>query len=769
MIKLKDVTKYYSSDTSVTMALKNINLEFRKGEFVAITGKSGGGKSTLLNVISGMDTYEDGEMYFKGTETSYYDSKDWENYRRDNISFIYQSYNLIDSYTALENVESVMMICEEDSSPKARKMHRKRALDILDKVGLKKWARHKAVHLSSGQKQRLGIARALAKDTDVIIADEPTGNLDIENGSAVMKMLYELSKDRLVIVVTHNFEQVQEYATRKIRLFDGEVAEDLKLKPELYENGVFKGEDSEEQLLKAHEDKQSWKKAIRFVKQNRKAQPHRTFFIFSIMLVTIAAFFIMYGYLLGSLDDTHTKVITHDVFKNLDEERLLVRNPDGTPITDEDLEKIGDCKYVDYIEKYDFANEISCLYKKDTDYSVEYKKTENSSKKSISITALNYERFASSAHALDEEDLIAGRLPESKFEAVVSSTDESLIGTTVDIYFRKEHWSRITYLGGTFTVVGIVGEEYDSPFLSDAYLETINVNYGDVELELGYQVLAKSVYDDASKEDTYQENEKKTSVYLIKGDGLTGNQVRVSSAIAMNVRTEGWTVSGKTMYESLVTDASLKDITDKDNEKIHEVEIVDTYHDNSQDILEVSEELLEQLYGSSDITQISVYVDDYAYTDRSLKSIHDLGYEAISPYRASAKEYDRELVEENHASMMMSAGSVIVIFVLSVLVIYSMMKLKRKDFVILKSLGLQQRTINEMNYYELFTAGVGITALLSVVAVLAQKFEIEMIANLVKYYTWKDYVIVFILSMCMTLITGKLFNKHLSKFLGGKK
>ena len=193
MIKLKNVAKYYTSDTSIVMALRNINLEFRKGEFIAVTGKSGSGKSTFLNVISGMDTYEDGEMYFQNMETSYYDSRDWENYRRENISFIYQAYNLIDSYTALENVEAAMMICDAEENKKIRKERRKKALEILDKVGLKKRARHKAVHLSSGQKQRLGIARALAKDTDIIIADEPTGNLDVEKGEAVMKMLYELS------------------------------------------------------------------------------------------------------------------------------------------------------------------------------------------------------------------------------------------------------------------------------------------------------------------------------------------------------------------------------------------------------------------------------------------------------------------------------------------------------------------------------------------------------------------------------------------------
>ena len=381
MIKLKDVTKYYTGDTSVTMALKSINLEFRKGEFVAITGKSGSGKSTLLNVISGMDTYEDGEMYFQDTETSCYDSSDWENYRRENISFIYQSYNLIDSYTALENVEAVMMICDREENSRIRRERRKKAMELLDKVGLKKRARHKAVHLSSGQKQRLGIARALAKNTDIIIADEPTGNLDVENGAAVMKMLHELSKDKLVIVVTHNFEQVQNYATRKIRLFDGEVAEDIKLKPEFYENGIFKQKEEDRPESTGQEREKTFNKVVRFVKMNRKAQPHRTFFIFSILTVTIAAFFIMYGYFLSSLDDTDTRQISDKIFNNTSDDRLIVRKGDGGIFTESDIKKLEEIRYVNYVDQYDYANEISCMYRKNKDYTIEYKKSETSEKK----------------------------------------------------------------------------------------------------------------------------------------------------------------------------------------------------------------------------------------------------------------------------------------------------------------------------------------------------------------------------------------------------
>ena len=187
MIELKDVTKYYSSDTSVAMALRNINLEFHKGEFVVITGKSGSGKSTLLNVISGMDTYEEGEMYFNGMETSYYDKKDWEDYRRENISFIYQSYNLIDSYTALENVETVMRI---ENGKERRRERKKRALEILDQVGLKKRARHKAVHLSGGQKQRLCIARALLKHPKILILDDSTSAVDTATEKYISCLLY---------------------------------------------------------------------------------------------------------------------------------------------------------------------------------------------------------------------------------------------------------------------------------------------------------------------------------------------------------------------------------------------------------------------------------------------------------------------------------------------------------------------------------------------------------------------------------------------------
>lgn len=765
MIKLKDVTKYYSSDTSVTMALKKINLEFKKGEFIAITGKSGSGKSTLLNIISGMDTYEEGEMYYKGAETSYFDDRDWEDYRRYNISFIYQSYNLIDSYSALQNVETVMMICENDNSKKAAKERRKKALEILDRVGLKKWAKHKAVHLSSGQKQRLGIARALAKETDIIIADEPTGNLDIENGKAIMKILYELSKEKLVIVVTHNFEQVEEYASRKIRLFDGEIAEDMKLRESAYVS-----ETEETGVQRENESKRgTFTQAIRFVKNNRKAQPHRAIFVYGLLFVAVTAFFIMYGYLLSNLDDAKTRTISDEIFSNTSDNRLVIRRTDGSVLSDEDIENLGNIRNVDYVDKFDYANEISCLYKKDKDYTIVYEKSEITDNKSMTITANDYSSFVSQAVALNEGDLIAGELPKEMYDVVVVSDDEKLIGTTADIYFKDKSWTNSTYLGGTFTITGILGSEFDKPYFSEGFVKSLNVNYGDKRIEINYNITATSRYEDNTREDEVLEKSKKGKVILVEGDGLTDNQIRLSTAITMNLEPEGTAIAGGTRQEVLNTEAVIKDSTDLKNEITYDVEIVDNTHNGSANVIEVSHGFLEQIYGSTDTVQVSVYMEDYAYTDRVINEIIKQGYEAISVYRVSAGDYENELVTKKITTLLISAGSIIVIFFLSILVIYAMMKLKRKDFIILKSLGMKQKTISQMNYYELITASILASVVLIIVSVVAKKIDINMISEMVKYYTVMNYLFIAALSVIMAIVTGFFFNGHLRKFLGGRK
>lgn len=220
LLSLRDIGKIYVSEGSVAIGLRGVNLDFDIGEFVAVTGKSGSGKTTLLNMISGMDTYEEGELYVEGQPTSHYEQSDWENYRKKYISFIFQDYNIIDSFTVLQNVELALSYID---SPRER---RERALELIDRVGLTRFKKHKGSKLSGGQKQRTVIARALAKNSPIILADEPTGNLDAKSSEEIISLLAEISKDKLVIVVTHSASELEKYATREIRIFDGAVERD---------------------------------------------------------------------------------------------------------------------------------------------------------------------------------------------------------------------------------------------------------------------------------------------------------------------------------------------------------------------------------------------------------------------------------------------------------------------------------------------------------------------------------------------------------------
>ena len=265
MLKLKNITKEYVSGDSKVEALKGISIEFRKSEFVSILGQSGCGKTTLLNIIGGLDRYTSGDLIINGKSTKDFKDKDWDAYRNYSVGFVFQNYNLIPHQTVLANVELALTI-----SGVSKKERKERAIKALEDVGLKEQIHKKPNQLSGGQMQRVAIARALVNNPDIILADEPTGALDTKTSVQIMGILKEISKDKLIVMVTHNPDLAEKYSNRIVKILDGVITDDSK---------PFTKEDEEnEKNIKAKSGRTSMKffTALRLSLNNLMTKKGRT-------------------------------------------------------------------------------------------------------------------------------------------------------------------------------------------------------------------------------------------------------------------------------------------------------------------------------------------------------------------------------------------------------------------------------------------------------------------------------------------------------------
>ena len=302
MLQLKNITKNYLSGDNEVQALKGIDIEFRENEFVSILGQSGCGKTTLLNIIGGLDRYTSGDLIINGKSTKEFKDKDWDTYRNHSVGFVFQSYNLIPHQTVLANVELALTI-----SGVGKAERKKKAIEALQKVGLGDQLNKKPNQMSGGQMQRVAIARALVNDPDILLADEPTGALDSKTSVQVMEILKEISKDRLIIMVTHNPELAKKYSSRIVKLLDGKIIDD---------SNPYKS--SEEDVKKARNKKDKSGKAsmkfttaVRLSLNNLMTKKGRTFltsFAGSIGIIGIALILSlshgMQSYINGVEEDT---------------------------------------------------------------------------------------------------------------------------------------------------------------------------------------------------------------------------------------------------------------------------------------------------------------------------------------------------------------------------------------------------------------------------------------------------------------------------------
>ena len=455
MLQIKNVKKSYTTGTFIQHALKGVSLDFRKNEFVAILGPSGSGKTTLLNIIGGLDRYDEGDLVINNKLTKKFKDTEWDAYRNNCIGFIFQSYNLISHITVLENVEMGMTL-----SGVSAKKRRKKALEVLDRVGLKEHAHKKPNQLSGGQMQRVAIARALANDPDIILADEPTGALDSKTSVQIMELISEIAKDKLVIMVTHNPELAKNYATRIIELKDGELISD---------SNPIKEEEKNNKKFNIKKTAMNFRTALNLSFNNIKTKKGRTLltaFASSIGIIGIALILALSNGFDIQIDKferntlSSLPIIISEQSMELTEEKMAEINNDTTtdlesysseeyvyptkPATETFMHtNLFDKNYIDYIEKIDNDLISGISYTRATALNVignvngTYMQVPTNMGVFVSIPR-KLDESSTNGVIEDNYDILAGRIPENKNEIILVIDSKNRISTDILSYFNLD-------------------------------------------------------------------------------------------------------------------------------------------------------------------------------------------------------------------------------------------------------------------------------------------------------------------------------------------
>lgn len=713
MLELKNVSKFYYKKGIVSSGISKVTLKFDMGEFIAITGESGSGKSTLLNVISGLDTYEEGEMYVNGEETSHYNEEDYEEYRKKYIGNVFQSFNLVNSYTVYQNVELVLLINGE-----TRKSVKHKVIDILKKVDLYKYRHTKVSKLSGGMKQRVAIARCLAKDAPIIIADEPTGNLDSKNAKSVLKLLYEISKYKLVIVVTHNFEQISEYATRRITMHDGSVIEDMKLKD--------KNEVKEVNTSKFKKTK---------VISNLRLGIRNTFnivpkfllltFVYAFVLISIVGVYSAFLEL-ESANNTY-----NSFFNETDaNKRVIVKKKDNSSFTNEEINRL---KSISNVEKV-ITN----------DYVYDY-----------SMSLMDYENIFLDSNFMKLEEfkgkLKYGRMPLNDNEIIVSGSKEN--------YYIEDMGSELINKevsinsGSDEIKVQIVGvsvfEKYN--WMVTSYVSDKIYNYVENHVEQVYGTTKVFISDNSQIE--YPNI--KTSDILSEG------QVYISENYSYNCKSyncmkDSLNIKFSNMYTNKEISLSNVKVYNKNNFK----KIFGSEYDD-MDTIYLSNNDYDKLYKNNNIYQVSLFVKDVRNIDKTMNELND--YVSFS---LNSVKQDGALVQViKIVKTIVITVLVIVLFFVSYFVIKLIMKSRNKYFTTIRILGGSYIEVKRLLQIELLNV-TNIVYLVFLVISLFIKNDIivsESIKNMLFYINLKEYVIVYLILSLMSYLTSSRYSRKIFK------
>jgi ABC-type lipoprotein export system ATPase subunit len=738
MIKLKNVSKFYYSKGVIASGFTKVNLEFNIGEFVAITGESGSGKSTLLNVISGLDSYEEGEMYIDGVETSHYIEKDWEDYRRKNIGNIYQNFNLINSYTVYQNIDLALTL-----NGVKRSVRKQKILDLLKKVDLLKYKNTKVSKLSGGQKQRVAIARALAKDIPVIVADEPTGSLDKKSAVNIIKLLKEISEDKLVIIVTHNYDQVSDYVTRKITMHDGKVIEDVK---------VNEANIKTERVIHNYKNINIFNKIRLGVRNTFNVLP-KFILLFLVYAFIVSALMGEYSYFKQNEYET-SKSGYNDLFLDTSDKRIVLNKKDKSSFSAEEISNIKNLNNIDYIVENDTLLDSSFSFTTADD--------------------MWFSGLISSNKNLTTVDF--GRLPVSDDEVVIE-------GYSYD-YYLSDEINKV--LDNNLYYMDSYNDNYDK---SSPY-KVVGVKYKDKGENTDNNYLSGEyrfyVSDKVLSDFQFMTHQKYSTITV---DFMNTNYTSSSYSNQFKIEANNWVSEGKAIISE-----NYNSYCDKENciNKTFNVRVKNLYFDDTRTFI------IDKTYNSKNITsrvelnnyskedfsekydgiiyinpndynslftkgtyQMSVFVNDVESIDNTIEELNNMGYKTLKISDTLVDIGGTQLIKI--LKLIVTTILIFVLFFISYFIIKIILKSRNIYFSILRMLGASKRVCRQLLSIELFTISNLSYFIFVLIAYLNKNnyINIGFISTVNTYFKFNDYIILYVVITLMSLLISLRYASQL--------
>ena len=766
-IELKKVSKYYADNDTVSMGFSRIDLDLDIGEFVAITGESGSGKSTLLNVISGLDTYEEGEMFVCGEDTSSYGTEDYETYRKTYIGNIFQDYNLINSYTVYQNIEAVMLI-----SGKKKKECRERVNELIDQVGLSMYSNTKVSKLSGGQKQRVAIARALAKNAPIIVADEPTGNLDSTSAGTVMETLAKVSKDRLVIIVTHNYEQAEPYVTRKITMHDGKIIEDKKIdsageesEPDidkLYDKlavaaGVSTAQS--EVLMPGNMKKSS---ELRLGVRNTFNLPAKFILLFIVYFFVSTAVLGQYATTKNSIHESNL-LGSNTYFVNTSPDRLILKKADESSFTDSDFAAIKSTPNIKSIVKNDIAIDTGVR---------------------IGLGEYYAEGPVISTDQLKEDELTYGHMPQNDYEIVIrldTATDAFLrvanngdeyIGMPVELTDMKQTQTYI--FKEDVTIAGIILNDdldensdfslygYSTIYASDAVSEELHLSMMAAASKAVLDFAGAKVSNDYGRAVYSSPNVPDGKVYLFESQLYYYNVEEAEEAkgkdFSVKIKNRFYESEGKYKVDKIITNMNCWRL----------VGIPADEYTTYLNCVFVSENDFRELFDKG-FYQISAFMINEQESDDTQKALNEKGFTTMALKDSLSDATGGMGGVLDFMSYGRLALEFIVLFFIAYAVIRLIMRSRNSYYSTLRILGASRKnTYNiltvELVLMMLIAYGIDVLFALLVNKGVLQELTgagMEEISKLLFYLTPLDYSILGALLLIMSLLIANRYSRHI--------